>query len=119
MPSAIVLIWSQVTEPTFVLLGIPEPFCSFAASLREMATGGCFTTKSKDLSEYTVMTTGRTFPACACVAALNFLQKSMMFSPLEPRAGPTGGAGFAAPALIWSLMNPVTSFAIENYSFVT
>ena len=27
-------------------------------------------------------------------------------------AGPTGGAGLAAPALIWSLMNPVTSFAI-------
>ena len=35
-----------------------------------------------------------------------------MFSPLEPRAGPTGGAGFAAPPLIWSLMNPVTSFAM-------
>jgi hypothetical protein len=46
------------------------------------------------------------------VAALKALQKSMMFKPLEPSAGPTGGAGLAAPPLIWSLMNPVTSFAM-------
>jgi hypothetical protein len=58
------------------------------------------------------MTTGRVLPAWACVAALKALQKSMMFKPLEPSAGPTGGAGLAAPPLIWSLMNPVTSFAM-------
>ena len=40
-----------------------------------------------------------------------------MFKPLEPSAGPTGGAGLAAPALIWSLMNPVTSFAIDCLLF--
>ena len=66
------------------------------------------------------MTTGTIFPAIPCVAALKALQKSMMFKPLEPSAGPTGGAGLAAPPLIWSLMNPVTSFAIiKRYSLVT
>jgi hypothetical protein len=35
-----------------------------------------------------------------------------MFTPFDPRAGPTGGAGLAAPPLIWSLMNPEISFAI-------
>jgi hypothetical protein len=35
-----------------------------------------------------------------------------MLIPLEPRAGPTGGEGFAAPPLICSLINPATSLAI-------
>src|SRR5699024_9302155 len=77
-----------------------------------MATGGCFTTKSKDLSLYTVMITGRTFPALSWVRALNCLQKSMILTPFEPSAGPTGGAGFAAPPFICSLINAATSVAI-------
>ena len=43
-----------------------------------------------------VITTGSTLPAFSCVRALNCLQKSMILIPLEPRAGPTGGLGFAA-----------------------
>jgi hypothetical protein len=31
---------------------------------------------------------------------------------LEPKAGPTGGDGFAAPPLICNLINPATSLAI-------
>ena len=42
--------------------------------------------------------------ACACVAALNSLQKSMMLTPAAPKAGPIGGAGFAFPAGICSLI---------------
>src|SRR4029079_9733121 len=42
-------------------------------------------------------------PRCDSVRALNALQKSMMFTPCWPSAGPTGGAGVAAPALIWRL----------------
>src|SRR5262245_57021328 len=34
----------------------------------------------------------------------------MMFTPCWPRAGPTGGAGLAAPAWICSLMRPATFF---------
>jgi hypothetical protein len=33
-------------------------------------------------------------------------------TPFEPNAGPTGGEGFAAPPLICSLINALTSFAI-------
>src|SRR5689334_16567983 len=53
-----------------------------------------------------------TMPAWACVRALKFLQKSMMLTPAWPKAGPTGGAGVAAPALICSLIIPVIFFAI-------
>jgi hypothetical protein len=35
-----------------------------------------------------------------------------MFTPFEPRAGPTGGEGLAAPPLICNLINPATFFGI-------
>jgi hypothetical protein len=38
----------------------------------------------------------------------------MIFTPLDPNAGPTGGDGFAAPPLICNLINPVISFAIAK-----
>jgi hypothetical protein len=36
----------------------------------------------------------------------------MIFTPLEPKAGPTGGEGLAAPPLICNLIIPATSLAI-------
>src|SRR3954447_17676134 len=51
-----------------------------------------------------------TLPRCDSVAALYALQNSMMLTPCWPSAGPTGGAGVAAPALIWSLMTAVNRF---------
>src|SRR5450631_333227 len=48
--------------------------------------------------------------ACACVAALNCLQNSMMLTPCCPSARPMGGAGLALPAGIWSFTCPVTFF---------
>src|SRR6185436_14057871 len=41
-------------------------------------------------------------PSSFAVFALKFLQKSMMFRPCGPSAVPTGGAGVALPAAIWS-----------------
>src|SRR3954452_8993919 len=43
-------------------------------------------------------------PPSFWVCALNALQNSMMLTPCWPRAGPTGGAGLAAPAGICSLI---------------
>jgi len=43
--------------------------------------------------------------------ALNALQNSIMFIPYCPKAGPTGGAGVAFPAEIWSLTFAITFFA--------
>src|SRR3954463_11543048 len=62
-----------------------------------------------------VMRTGTMRPslAWAWVAALNSLQKPMMLTPCWPRAGPTGGEGFAFPAGSCSLTSPVTFFAIN------
>src|SRR3954471_22521122 len=51
-------------------------------------------------------------PFWSCVCALNALQNSMMFTPCWPRAGPTGGAGLAAPAGTWSLISVRTLRAI-------
>jgi hypothetical protein len=36
----------------------------------------------------------------------------MMFTPFAPNAGPIGGAGFAAPPFIWSLISADISFAM-------
>src|SRR6266568_5227039 len=49
-----------------------------------------------------VISTGMTCPANCCVCSLYCRQKSMMLTPCCPRAVPTGGAGVAWPALIWS-----------------
>src|SRR3954447_21839779 len=51
-------------------------------------------------------------PFSCAVCALNVLQNSMMLTPCWPRAGPTGGAGFACPPGIWSLMSVRTFFAM-------
>jgi hypothetical protein len=40
-----------------------------------------------------------------------------MLTPCWPSAGPTGGAGVAAPALIWSLMTAVNRFLGGMTSF--
>jgi hypothetical protein len=55
-------------------------------------------------SSKTVISTGVIRPAWSAVCALNALQNSMMLTPCCPSAGPTGGAGFACPPGIWSLM---------------
>src|ERR1700744_2999290 len=51
-----------------------------------------------------------TLPRWPSVAALYALQNSMMLTPCWPSAGPTGGAGLASPALIWSLISPTAFF---------
>src|SRR5579883_2930846 len=60
------------------------------------------------------MTTGMISPSISApeVFALNCLQKSIMFNPCWPKAGPTGGAGVALPAAICSLICAVTFFPL-------
>src|SRR5207245_7371148 len=79
--------------------------------------GGVLVTKVNERSSKTEISTGMTFPRCDSVAALYALQNSMMFTPCWPRAGPTGGAGVAAPAFIWSLMTAVNRFLGGMTSF--
>src|SRR6201993_2417973 len=50
-------------------------------------------------------------PFSCAVCALKALQNSMMLTPCWPSAGPTGGAGFACPPGICSLMSVRTFFA--------
>src|SRR5437867_2600387 len=49
-------------------------------------------------------------PVCDCVSALYCLQNSMMLTPCGPSAVPTGGAGVACPAGIWSFTIVATFF---------
>src|SRR3990172_5395350 len=99
---AISITWEEVIFPTFSLFGMPEPLITPAAFLINSDAGGVFVMKLNDLSAYTVRTTGMMVSPNACVWALKALQNSMIFTPWGPRAGPTGGAGFAFPAGIWS-----------------
>src|SRR6266403_3565694 len=101
-----------VTCPTFFFPGSLEPFSIPAARFKSTAAGGVLVMKVKERSAYTVMITGMMRPACACVWALNVLQNSMMLTPRWPRAGPTGGLGFACPAGICSLISAMTFFAM-------
>ena len=91
-----------VTVPTLFLFGSAEPFGTLAARLSRIGAGGVFSTKVYDRSANTVTTTGMMRPSCPAVFALKFLQKSMMLTPCGPSAVPTGGAGVALPAAIWS-----------------
>src|SRR6185436_18203552 len=68
------------------------------------SAGGDLRMNVKLLSVKTVMTTGRIIPFWSLVFALNSLQNAMMLTPCAPSAGPTGGAGFAAPAGNWRRM---------------
>src|SRR5262245_29446578 len=54
-------------------------------------------------------------PSSFAVFELKFLQKSMMLTPCGPSAVPTGGAGVALPAAIWSFTIAWTFFAIALY----
>src|SRR5207244_7865791 len=71
----------RVTLPTFSLFGVLDPEAIPAAFFNNAEAGGDFVMKVKDLSWKTVITTGMTIPACSLVAALNSLQKAMMFTP--------------------------------------
>src|SRR5690606_32190046 len=95
------------------VFGRLEPDCTPDAFLRRIVAGGVLVMKVKVRSEYAVITVGIGRPGSSfCVAALNALQNSMMFRPRWPRAGPTGGDGFAWPALTCNLMYPTTFLAI-------
>src|SRR5213594_4060207 len=55
-------------------------------------------------------------PSSFAVFALKFLQKSMMLTPCGPSAVPTGGAGVALPAAIWSFTTACTFFAMSFFT---
>src|SRR5438093_10722437 len=74
--------------------------------------GGVFVMNVYDRSEYTVTTAGMISPSSLAVRALKFLQKSMILTPCGPSAVPTGGAGVAFPAAIWSFTIACTFFAM-------
>ena len=66
--------------------------------------------KVKDLSLYTVITTGIIIPGWFAVLSLNSFTNCIMLTPLDPNAGPTGGAGVAFPASICNFIKLLISF---------
>src|SRR5512146_1873614 len=54
----------------------------------------------------------------ADVFGLKALQKSMIFTPCCPSAGPTGGAGVAFPAGICNFTWPITFFAMLSLLYL-
>ena len=90
--------------------------CEDAKAQEAKDAGGDLILKSNFLSLYTVISTGTGFPAIDLVLSLKALQNSIMLTPRWPKAGPTGGAGFACPPLICNFINPLISFAINLLS---
>ena len=117
--SAIRFTCSRDRRPTLVRFGSPEPLSSRSASLIRTAAGGVFVMNVNERSSKTVISTGVMRPFWSAVCALNALQNSMMLTPCWPSAGPTGGAGFAWPPGIWSLIRVRTFFAIYFLSRVS
>src|SRR5436305_14774189 len=111
--SAICCTCARVSRPTFSRFGSPEPFSRLSASLISTAAGGVFVMNVNERSSKTVISTGVMRPFACAVCALKALQNSMMFTPCWPSAGPTGGAGFAWPPGIWSLMSVRTFLAMS------
>src|ERR1051325_10949573 len=85
----------------------------FSSSLISTAAGGVFVMNVNERSSKTVISTGVMRPFSCAVCALKALQNSMMFTPCWPSAGPTGGAGFARPPGICSLMIVRTFLALS------
>ena len=103
---------TEITATLF-LFGSPLALSIPAAFFSRTAAGGDFVIKVNDLSSNTVISTGTLIPfSNSFVFSLNALQKSIIFKPCCPRAGPTGGLGLAPPAGTWSLIIVITSFAI-------
>ena len=61
------------------------------------------------------MTTGMIMPSSLAVLALNALQKSIMFTPCWPRAGPIGGEGLALPASTCNLICVIIFYEFPKY----
>src|ERR1700758_3568138 len=106
-----------VTLPTLSLFGVPDPLAMPAARFNRIEAGGVLVMKVNERSLYTETTTGMISPSISfwLVLALNCLQNSMMLICAWPSAGPTGGAGVALPAAIWSFTYPLIFFAIECF----
>ncbi len=118
--SAIWRTCARVSRPTLLRFGSAEPFSIRSASLISTAAGGVFVMNVNERSSKTVISTGVMRPFWSAVCALNALQNSMMLTPCWPSAGPTGGAGFACPPGIWSLMSVRTFLATDpQSSFLT
>ena len=83
-------------EKTKSLMGKPVPVVITVYKDKKFD----FIIKSNFLSLYTVITTGTGFPINDFVFSLKALQNSIIFIPLWPKAGPTGGAGLACPPFI-------------------
>ena len=72
LSSAILVISSLEIVATFCLIELGEPDSSLQAFFKRTAAGGVFVMKEKDLSAYTVITTGMIRPASLAVLSLNY-----------------------------------------------
>src|SRR3989338_7961236 len=107
-----------VTLPIISLPLIPEALARFAARFKSTEEGGVLIIKENVLSSYTLITTGRINPSLALVCSLNCLQNCIIFTPCWPKAGQTGGAGFACAPGTCSLICAVTFLAILYFFYL-
>src|SRR5450756_1988885 len=119
LDSAISRTFALEMVPTLARLGVAYPVTTDIARFIKSTVGGVLMMKLKERSSKMVISAGITSPAWDAVRSLYSLQKAMMFTPCWPRAGPTGGAGVALPALICSLTIALTFFAMRSLLTLT
>jgi hypothetical protein len=111
--SAISRICAAEILPTFVVSGLPEPFCRPMAFIIRFEAGGVLRMNSNERSSKIVISTGIMRSPICPVRSLNCLTKSAMFSPCGPSAVPTGGAAVAFPAGSCNFTIAFTFFAMR------
>jgi len=94
------------------LLGSPLALAIPQAFFNKTEQGGVLIIKVNDLSSKAVITTGRVRPSLPLDFSLKDLQNSIILRPCCPKAGPTGGAGFACPAGQYNLIIAFIFFAM-------
>ena len=104
---------TQVFLPGEKEVAVALPAVIPAALRRRSGAGGVLRTKVNERSSKIVIWAGMTDPALSAVRSLYAFVNSTMLMPCGPSAVPTGGAGVALPAGIWSFTLAVTFFAIR------
>jgi len=107
-----ILIPRHLTD--LVAVGLRGTFLHFSCFLELDSYGRLFYNKVERLVAVNRDDDRKNLSRLVLRTSIECLQKSMILTPLEPNAGPTGGEGLAAPPLICNLINAATSFA---YSF--
>lgn len=113
------------SDTSLIVMGPIYKGCAFLATKSypsSKALGASAVTYFIPMDSRKALLQAQRFQSC-CAIALLTLQKSILFTPFEPKAGPTGGDGLACPAptislTIWSLGNALFAMIMNVLGYL-